>query len=415
MRNAKEISLFLAAAGLVLVVAFLFILAASRAALAQEVGWWETDDDIKDWELVDHLRDPDALGRTHAAAMLSQRWTGPQYVKLLKDDWQAGMESLNGYWPAKDGEPLAVYLLSVDRPKEHERLAAAGALASNIDGDRIAMYKGPIRDEALRLWCEEWMANCTQVLADPTPIWYAGAKSRSWLRAFIYADGDWTEGWRSSWRLREFRLSVACFAGDAVDDKDIERSEFIAALHSACTTGKNPCDKPLDDSAVAESRLVSIVEYDGFGGVTYAELVCLICDRPDWMAKTHERLKAAKRTYTLPIVKPDGSQAFGKQVIAEDCRTDYVVALTAIKDGKLDDAMTMFGGLFRREWKHWEWSWAAGAGGFFGPNRSEFYDYADIRYLPRHPWAQNAVQSSEFRKKFDEEWMALEWGVEDVK
>lgn len=69
--------------------------------------WYEESDapDLKDSRLVEHLRDPDSAGRMWAAYYLNQRWDGPKYVQLLKDDWRAGVEALY-YWPKKNDTSL---------------------------------------------------------------------------------------------------------------------------------------------------------------------------------------------------------------------------------------------------------------------------------------------------------------------
>lgn len=363
--------------------------------------WWESSKEFKEWELVDHLRDPDAMGRAHAAAMLADRWSGPDYVKLLKEDWQAGMEALAGGWPAKNDAPLATYLLTVERKAEMEREDAAYALSANLSGDRIALYSGPIRDIALRQWCGAWCLRIPRCVALPGPLWYAANAKRRWLRDYFYANGEWTKAWGWSeysgytWRVDEYRQCLALFAGDQdhVDQKFIDKNDFLLAVQSACKDGKNPCDVDMSTRPDLSFQLPSRAFYDDFGGLTRAELVCVVMDRPEWLPAVWKRLEKVTTVYRRLVFDPALKVPVVKETVETmDLRTPFLMMLHDMQMGKPADAMARWA-----EYKRDKWD----------------FDSLNKDALLHHPWAKKCVTDKAWPALWEKEDLPMDWSKFD--
>ena len=366
-----------------------------------EDAWYERPDapDLKDERLIEHLSDPTALGRAYAGLYLNQRWAGPKYVELLKKDWQAGVVALD-YWPKTNPDPLLRYLLTVERPSPPEREDAACLIAEHTDGDQIYTYSGAIRDRALDLWVSEWLQSTPMTVADPSRIWYAGTKSRRWLREYVYKDGPWVEKWGSPawgtpWRLVEFRQVLALYASDLdkVDAVQVAKTGWLPALRESLATGKCAADVEMDDTKPEKviDRLTSATNYEDFGQLRYAELLCLVCDRPDWVLVVRKRLQTTKLLIT--VWKPDakGLQVPEQHEVTRDLSSSLVYALALASLGKYDAFFEHFDAYLHQKWPE------------FGSDT-----------VPRvvwltHPWMQNAIRDKEFQKRWSEMAIPLDW------
>ena len=372
----------------------------------QDDNWYERPDapDLKDDRLVEHLSDPDAQGRAHAGLYLQQRWAGPKYVELLKADWQAGVIALD-YWPKTDAEPLIRYLLTVTRTSPQDREDAACLLAEHTTGDQIYNYTGPIRDRALDLWVQNWLTELPLNIADPSYIWFAGTTWRRWLREYVYKDGSWTAKWGSfawgtPWRLTEFRAVLALYSGDLdrFDATLLGRIGWLTALKESLATGKCAADVEMDDSAPKDvvDRLTSSTQYEDFGGLRYAELLCVVCDRPDWLLRVRARLQKATITTVEWIVDPKNPKAPGiptpKQVV-RDISTPLVYALALASLGKYDEFFTTLDEYLHQKWSGYE------------------TDTVPRAVWLTHPWMQNAIRDKKFQEKWAELTIPLDWPV----
>jgi hypothetical protein len=360
--------------------------------------WYERPDapDLKDSRLIEHLRDAHAVGRAWAGYYLNQRWTGPKYVELLKADWQAGVIALD-YWPKMDAETLTRYLLTVARPSSLEREDAAAILATHVHGDQIYTYSGPIRDRALDSWALNWYSGLSNNLADPAQLWYLGAKSRFWLREKVYKDDSllpqFGSTWRGvPWRLREFRQVLALFSGDFdhFDVQEAAKTGWLPLLKDALSTGNCPVDVEMDDSKPegVYDRLTSPTYFDDFGNLRYAELLCLVCDRPDWVLKARTRLQKTKIVVTEWIP----NQAIPKLINTEQDLSSplvYTLALAAL--GKYDDFFVEFDNYLRQKWADYKTTGVPTA------------------VWLTHPWMKKAVRDKGFQEKWESLTIPLDW------
>lgn len=363
--------------------------------------WYERPDapDLKDDRLVEHLSGPTALGRSYAGLYLNARWDGAKYVELLKSDWQAGVVALD-YWPKTNPDPLLRYLLTVERPKSNEREDAACLIAEHCDGDKIYTYSGAIRDRALDLWAAEWCQTLPNNIADPSRIWFAGTKSRHWLRDYLYKDGPWTAkwgnfAWGTPWRLTEFRQVLALYAGDSdmIDAVQVAKTGWLPLLRESLESGKCAADLEMDDSAPKGviDRLTSITNYEYFGALRYAELLCVVCDRPDWLLKVRSRLQTAKVTVVEWIVDEKGPKLPKEVQVVRDISTPLVHVLALASLGKYDEFFTNFDDYLRQKWGDYQ------------------TDTVPNSVWLTHPWMQNAIRDKKFQARWTEMAIPLDW------
>lgn len=288
----------------------------------------------------------------------------------------------------------------MERPTSTEQDEAAHLIAEHTDGDRIHSYSGVIRDKALDLWCYNKMMTVPRHCADPSFIWFAATKSRRWLREYCYKDAPWCERWGSfafgtPWVLTEFRLVLAIFAGDEdhIDANKVAKTGWLPVLMESIRTGKCAADVPLNDKEpenVAD-RLVSSVGYSDFVDLRYAELLCIVCDRPDWMPLVRKRLQVANVTVVDWIPDASGKSMPKERFEARDISTPVVYALALAAMGKYDDFFAHYDGYVRKEWAGYE------------------DNTVPQEVWTTHSWMQNAIRDKKFQERWEEVAVPLEW------
>lgn len=372
--------------------------------------WWTRETaSLKDWQLVEKLRDPTAEGRYWAAFLLSQRWKQKDYLKLLKEDWDAGSEAL-GFWPDESDELLA-YILNVDAGGKADKLKDAAALASaNVPIDKLERAPdSPCRTEALRMWATEWVKKVPPGLVWTDELYFMANARRGWLRDVFYGDcSGWAHQWGSvwggkdvPWRLLEYRQVLALLTGEEhrLNKEHLERNEFLKAVRDAIKTGNNTADIPMsrgiDDAVGVYDRLASGTNYAVKGALdqtiylTYAELLCIVMDRPDWVRPVQERLKEA-------VVKEavvDFAWGGGVKVVQtkKDLSSPLVACMAKAGLRNIDQCLADLERYYRREWP-----------GF----QTQMFSDA---ILLEHPWFNRVNRNPVFQERFSAISKPLPW------
>lgn len=388
-------------------VALLVAILASPVLAVPDPWWTRETASLKDWQLVEKLKDPTSEGRYWAAFLLSQRWKQKDYLKLLREDWDAGSEAL-GFWPDESDELLA-YLLSAV-PSDGAKFKDAATLASaNVPIDKLeGAPESPCRTEALKLWATEWVKRVPPGLVWTDELYFMANSKRGWLRDVFYGDAsEWASAWGSvwgandiPWRLVEYRQVLALLSGEEhrLDKPHLERNEFLRAVRDAITTGNNTADVPMsrgiDDTPGVYDRLSSGTHYRVKGcseqtiHMTYAELVCIVMDRPDWVRPVQERLRTAK---VREAILDFGWGGIKVVETTKDLSSPLIGCMAKAGLRQVDQCLDDLARYYRREWP--------------GFQTSMFSD----NILLEHPWFNRVNKNPVFQERFSAMSKPLPW------
>lgn len=383
------------------------LILAAPVSAAPDPWWTRETASLKDWQLVERLRDPTAEGRYWAAFLLSQRWKQKDYLKLLKEDWDAGSEAL-GFWPDESDELLAYLLAAV--PSDGARFKDAATLASaDVPIDRLeGAPESPCRTEALKLWATEWVKRVPPGLVWTDELYFMADSKRGWLRDVFYGDcSGWAHQWGSvwgandiPWRLVEYRQVLALLSGEEhrLDKPHLERNEFLRAVRDAIATGNNTADVPMsrgiDDTPGVYDRLSSGTHYRVKGcseqtiHMTYAELVCIVMDRPDWVRPVQERLRTARVREAILDFGWGGIKAVET---TRDLSSPLIGCMAKAGLRQVDQCLDDLARYYRREWP--------------GFQTSMFSD----NILLEHPWFNRVNKNPVFQERFSAMSKPLPW------
>ena len=323
--------------------------------------------DAADWasfsdeKVLEYLDNPYSGVRLYAGQEILRRWDEKKIVAECEISWRRGVEILSsGTWPG-GGLVLENYLLRGERTQDQREEAAI--LLARRGCPSSAAYTSPVGGLVRDIWFQEWITRIPQYTFFLGPVDFL-CRNR-WARERLYRDDPWIDAWgswrqadgawRHSWRLREYRAVVALLCGDPVDEAQINAAQFLQVLRACVASGANEVAKGPITSEVppgVSDALTSSVSIPGLGSITYAELVAVVMNRPDWIPAIHERLKVAERVWLEPIFDPVTGKPVGtkRKVIKEDRRSPMLGFMAAVADKRWDDAKTGLKGYWRKEW-----------------------------------------------------------------
>lgn len=328
---------------------------------APDAADWQSFSDEKVLECLDN---PVSTVRLYAGQEILRRWDEKKIIAHLKKQgcWRQGLEILYaGAWPG-GGSAIEDYLLKGDgfTDSQCEDTVALLSPRGTPDGDRYAGRIGTrVRDE----WFSEWIARVPQY------IFFSGTLNficaRRWMRERLYVDGAWITSWGATrlldgkqwwypWRLVEYRAVVAILCGEPTDEAHVAKNKFLSTLRACVTSGRNEVAASVITSDLPpemSDALTTSISVSGVGPTTYAELVAVVMDRPDWMPAIHDRLKVAERVWQEPILDPKGKiVGTQRRIIVEDRRSPLMAFAAALANKRWDDAKASLKGYWRKEW-----------------------------------------------------------------
>lgn len=263
-------------------------------------------DDYK-LELVDRLGSPFWFERDEAAHELAKIITESEAIRLYDSDPERFWVLSSAGIP--EGARLESRLMSSAEPGR-----AADALFTS---DRVHLLEGgnePVRNAYRDLWFESWIADGHFDIADGKLIRHIC--DRPWLRSRFLASPLWTRS-TVTHTVREIRriIRVMTGEGDAASG-----SRWLDMLHRCKATGVNHMENAEMTCGAGEWDGLAEQHYSQmFGRVAYAEIICLVLDKPDWVPAVQERLARATRAWiSWAMERPE------RKLATEDRRTPMV-------------------------------------------------------------------------------------------
>ena len=334
----------------------------------------ENNPDAADWQsfsdekVLEYLDNPFAGVRIYAGLEILRRWDEKKIIALCEKDWKKGQEVLYaGEWP-HDGNSIEDALLG--RFSEGATQVRVEEIACLLAGrervPNLPKFDGRVGQIVRDKWFADWIVRI------PTSTFFVGTVSlclkNSWMRERLYRDDPWIVGWgayRESettwwypWRLSEYRAVVQILAGDPRSAKTaalIASTEYFPALVAAVATGRNPVPANLKAQTPAgiSDALAATVMVSGLGGsVAYAEMLAIVCDRPDWIPAIHRALGAVEYVRQGPVLDPQTGKVIGfaNIVTHEDRRSPLVALMAEVSTHRNEAAKASFKAYWKREW-----------------------------------------------------------------
>lgn len=322
------------------------------------------DPAVPDWsdeKVLEYLDDKDYETRGKAGQEILRRWTQAQLVGLLKKDWRKGCEVLgSGGWPR--GGVLEDYMLDGGRAfaiGEDESYVSILADGGRVpDGPRFdGRIGGRVRDS----WFDAWINRI------PRSVFFTGTIdficARSWCRERLYkVDATWCVSWGAArtsrgelytpWHLYEYRSVVQIICGDPVDDPErYAKNQFLQYLTVAIRTGRNPCDIELKAQADGFVDLLpTTVGVLGIGPVSYAEMIAVVANKPEWLPAIEARLSKVVFVSQRPVMDGPRVVRVVEKITHEDRRSALISMLGDLGCQRFDAAKESLRLYWKKEW-----------------------------------------------------------------